>query len=204
VFLLLWVCGQIDTLIGRARLLSSTAFVGVGAVVAILVPLVRVPALHELSANAAEVEALAPCLPMHATLMQMSLDAAGAVSPRLHPMAEQSGLLTVPRQALDVANESGWFRFYLWRYTDRVRVDRDVLPGRSFDDVPTPIDLAAIVDEDVPLTGVVVYGRSAAPPSVLGDSTVVDLDRALARHFHLVRRSPNAELWLREGVSASC
>ena len=105
-------------------------------------------------------------------MMQVNLDAGGAVSPRLNPMAEQSGAITVQRQALDLFNESGWFPFYLWRYTDDDRADRFVTPGRSFDEVPTPIELGDAIDHGLPLTGVVVYGRAAAPASVLTEPAV--------------------------------
>ena len=62
VFLLLWACIQVSALEGRARVLMP-AMLGIGAVVAVAIPIVRVPALHELSAEAAQIEALAPCLP---------------------------------------------------------------------------------------------------------------------------------------------
>jgi hypothetical protein len=203
VFLLLWLCIQITELTGRARSLSM-AMLAVGAVVAVAIPIVRIPALHQLSAEADHIGSLAPCLPLHAAVMQVNLDAGGAVSPRLNPMAEQSGAITVPRQALDLFNESGWFPFYLWRYTDDARADRFVASGRSFDEVPTPIDLGAAIDHGLPLTGVVVYGRAAAPSAELSEHTVTELDQALAQHFRKVRQVPNAELWLREGVSPSC
>ena len=203
LFLLLWECTQLETLTGRARALSA-AMIAVGAIVAVAIPIVRIPALHQLSAEIAQIDALAPCLPLHSTMMQVNLDAAGAVSPRLNPMAEQTGAITVARQSLDLFNESGWFPFYLWRYTDTAHADRYVASGRSFDEVPTPIDLSSAMKDGLPLTGVVVYGRGAAPEDVLGDPTVKKLDNDLAQHFRVVRQTPNAELWLRKGVAPSC
>lgn len=203
LFLLLWTSIQLGSLEGRARVMSA-AMLGVGAIVAVAVPIVRVPALHHLSGEAAQIEALAPCVPMHSVMMQVNVDAAGAVSPRLNPMAEQTGTVTVSRQALDLFDESGWFPFYLWRFTDNAHTDRFVAPGRSFDEVPTPIDLGAAMDSGLPLTAVVVYGRATAPQTALDDPSVRRLDNDLAEHFRMVRQMPNAELWLRKDVSPSC
>ena len=143
------------------------AMIGVGAIVAVAIPIVRIPALHQLSAEIAQIDSLAPCLPLHSTMMQVNLEKPGAVSPRLNPMAEQTGAVTVARQSLDLFNESGWFPFYLWRYTDTAHADRYVASGRSFDEVPTPIDLGSAMKDGLPITGVVVYGRGAAPDDVL-------------------------------------
>jgi hypothetical protein len=203
LFLLLWECMELPTLTGRARA-GSIAMIGVGAFVAVAIPIVRVPALHQLSAEIDQIGALAPCLPLHSAIMQVNLDAAAAVSPRLNPMAEQTGAITVSRQSLDLFNESGWFPFYMWRYTDTAHADRYVVPGRSFDEVPTPIDLGSAIDDGLPLSGVVIYGRAAAPQEVLGDPTVTRLDHDLAQHFRVVRQTSNAELWLRKGVAPSC
>lgn len=203
LLLVLWTCIQLRTLDGRARALAPGMLI-VGAVVAVAVPLVRVPALQYLSAEAAHVDALAPCLPLHSTLIQVNLDGAGSVSPRLNPMTEQTGAIAVSRQALDLFDESGWFPFYMWRYTDNARTDRFVTPGHSFDEIPTPIELGAAIDDGLPLDAVVVYGRAAAPQQVLTDRAVATLDHDLAQHFRLVRAMPNAELWLRKGVTPSC
>lgn len=58
----------------------------------------------------------------------------------------------------------------------------------------------------LPLTGVVVYGRTVVPESVLSELAVRTLDRDLSERFRLVRASEegNAELWLRKNVLPSC
>jgi hypothetical protein len=206
IFLILWVCTQLPSLQGRGRT-AGTVMIAIAAVVAAAIPLVRMPALHRLSAQAEQIDELAECLPKHSTLIQMNLDLGGADSARgLVPMAEQTGVVTVARQALDLGDESGWFPFYIWRYTDDARADRYLQPGEHFDDVPPALDLAAAMTHGLPLQAVIVYGRTAAPATVLSAPAVRTFDEDLAANFRQVRASAdgNAELWLRKDETPSC
>jgi hypothetical protein len=206
IFLILWVCTQLPSLrVGARR--AGTAMIVIGAVVAVAIPVVRAPVLHRLSAQAEQIESLAECLPKHSTLVQLNLDLGGTGSARgLVPMAEQTGLVTVPRQALDLGNESGWFPFYIWRYADVARADRYLEPGEHFDGVPPSLDLAAAMAHGLPLTAVIVYGRAVAPATVLSSPAVRTFDEDLESSFRLVRASTNgnAELWLRNDETPSC
>jgi hypothetical protein len=205
LFLILWVCTQLPTLRGMGRIASST-MLAIAAVVAIAVPIVRIPELHRLSAEISQIGEVAPCLPVHSTIVQVTLDAGRGSSPRLSPMVEQTGDVAVSREALDLFDESGWFPFYVWRYTDSGRLDNYVTAGEHFDDVPTPIQLNAAIADGVQLTGVIVYGRAAASKVTLSEPAVRTVDQDLADDFRLVRTSNggNAELWLRKGVDPSC
>ena len=166
LFLILWVCTQLSSLQGRVRT-AGRGMLAVAAVVAVAIPIVRIPALHHFSAQLEQIEGLAACLPLHSTMIQVSLDdGRNGWSARMAPTV-QTGAITVPREALDLGNESGWHPLYVWRFTDIARADRYVTPGGHFDDVPTPIELGSAMAGGLPLTGVVVYGRTAAPESVL-------------------------------------
>jgi hypothetical protein len=203
LLLILWVCSQLSSLRGRVRN-AGWGMLAVAAVVAVAIPIVRIPALHHFSAQIEQIEGLAPCLPLHSTMIQVTLDG-GNAGARLGP-TYQTGVITVPREALDLGNESGWKPYYVWRFTDIARTDRYVTPGGTFDEVPTPIELGSAMAGGLPLTGVVVYGRAAAPESVLSEPAVRTLDRDLSERFRLVRASEegNAELWLRKDVLPSC
>jgi hypothetical protein len=206
LFLILWTCMQLPSLQGGART-TGKVLVAAAAVVGVAIPIVRIPALHRLSEQVEQIEELAACLPMHSTLIQLNLDLGGAGSARgLVPMAEQTGVVTAAREALDLGNESGWFPFYVWKYTDAARADRYLEPGKHFDEVPPPMNLAAAMADGLPLTAVIVYGRATSPTSVRSASAVRTLDEDLADNFRLVRTSGkgNAELWLRKDVTRSC
>ena len=142
-------------LAGRARVLSLVdarrrSRCGCG------IPVVRIPALHQLSTEAEHIQALAPCLPLHATMMQVNLDAAGDGSPRLNPMAEQSGAITVPARPSTFSTNPAGSRSTCGA-TPIAPAPTGLSPlGGAFDEVPTPIDLGAAIDHGLPLTGVVV------------------------------------------------
>ena len=207
LFLVLWVCTEVSSLETQRARAATAAMVAIAAVVAVAIPVVRIPALHRLSAQVEQIKELADCLPVHSTLIQLNLDLGSAGSARgLAPMAEQTGTISLAREALDLGNESGWYPYYVWRYTEVARADRFVKPGAHLDDVPPPINLNAAMSAALPLTAVVVYGRSTAQSSVRSAPEVRTLDEDLADQFRLVRTSSggNAELWLRKDVTPSC
>jgi hypothetical protein len=202
----LWVCTQFPTLDGLPSR-AGWAMVAVAAVVAVAIPLVRIPALHRLSSEIDQIAALAPCVPQHSVIVQLNLDlAAAGLLDRTVPMAEQTGAITVSRQSLDLGNESGWYPYYIWRFTDIARADRYLRAHGYFAAVPPPIDLDAAMGGGLPLTAVVVYGRAEASAEILSEPNATSMDRALAQYFTLVRISDrgNAELWLRKGVRPTC
>ena len=205
LFLILWVCTQLSSLQGRVRT-AGWGMLAVAAIVAVTIPIVRIPALHHFSAQIEQIEELAACLPLHSTVIQVTLDDGRSTwSARMGPTV-QTGEIAVPREALDLGNESGWHPHYIWRFTDIARADRYVTPGGRYDDVPTPIKLGSAMAGGLPLTAVVVYGRRVAPESVLSEPAVRTLDQDLSERFYLVTASAegNAELWLRKDVLPSC
>ena len=73
LFLILWVCTQLSSLQGRVRT-AGRGMLAVAAVVAVAIPIVRIPALHHFSAQLEQIEGAAACLPLHSTMIQVSLD----------------------------------------------------------------------------------------------------------------------------------
>lgn len=174
---------------------------------AVSLPLGRLPALHHLADEAAEINSLAPCLPESTTFVQLNLDNAGALSARgMSPMAEQTGHLAAARHALDLGNESGWYPYFLWRYTDRARADRALQIVGHFDHVPPTVNLTAGVTSNLNLGAVVLYGTATASGQTMAHDSTRRLIADLDRYYVLAATSPhgNAQLWLRRNLPRSC
>jgi hypothetical protein len=179
----------------------------VAGIVAVAVPLARVAPLRQLAAELDEIRSLAPCLPMRSTFVQLNLDDGGDQSARgMSPMAEQTGHLAVEREALDLGNESGWYPFYLWRYRDNARADRQLALTGSIDAVPPDLHLSEATAAGLRLDAVVIYGRTTSSDATRTSPNAQRLNDDLARSFRQVAMSPggNAELWLRREEPPVC
>ena len=98
LFLIFWVCAQLSSFQGRVRT-AGWGMLAVAAVVAVAIPIVRVPALHHFSAQIEQIEGLATCLPLHSTEIQVSLDdRRNGWSARMGPTV-QAGVIAVPARS---------------------------------------------------------------------------------------------------------
>jgi hypothetical protein len=177
------------------------------ALTALVLPLIRLPALQQLSGELDQIRSLAPCLPSRSTFVQLNLDDDGALSARgMHPLAEQIGYLAVERQALDLGNESGWEPFYVWRYPSDTRADQRLGLTGPISAVAPDVHLADAIARGWPLDAVVLYGRATATGHTMSRSStrtlLTDLDQQFWRAT--VSSDGRAELWLRRGHPASC
>lgn len=183
--------------VGLVAVLGVVATTGLAAV--------RYPALSTLGSELAQMRTLASCVPPGATLVQVGLSHGSPDAVRVVPMAEQAGHLALDRDALDLGNESGRMPFYLWNYTGRAVVDRDLatVPG-GVNLVPAQVDLAGAMARGFPVDAVVLFGRPFAEPEVIDDPGTPVLLNDLEGSFDRVAVAGASEVWLRSGVMSTC
>jgi hypothetical protein len=184
-----------------------TAVVALMGVFALLLVAVRLPAQRANAALAAETLELARCMPERSTIIQFRLDNVRAVAEQTNPLSNQVGLFATDRKSLDVGNESGWVPYYLWRYRENQSADRVLatLP-HGVTNSPPRVDLAGALRKGARLDGILLMGRSAAPPAVLDDEPTRQILADLEANYERVATSSRGafELWLRMGMSDTC
>jgi hypothetical protein len=214
LFLVGWVVANMDViqraLAGRGRSLACTALIAplaVAVAVVLVVTAVRYQVQVALGREVDDVRPLEHCIPEGSTMIQLDL-AYAAVSALHHDMLDlQTGLMAADKHLLALDNESGWYPYYLWGFTDRDRADRLLTTSpRGIGQVPPNVNLAPAVKAGLPLDAVVLYGRREATPATLADPRAVRLQRDLSSEFHraAVSNSGDWELWLRRGLTGAC
>lgn len=214
LFLVGWIVANVDVirraLAGRRRSLARIALVApiVVAVVAVLVvTAVRYPRQVVLGRKVLDMRPLERCIPTGSTMIQLDLADASAYSQDPYSLVRQTGLMAADDHLLALDNESGWYPYYPWGFTDRARADRLLQTNRNgAAKVPPDVNLASAVEAGLPLDAIVLYGRREGTPATLADARTVRLQRDLSSEFHRVSvsRSGDWELWLSGRVSGAC
>ncbi|MHC1562732.1 hypothetical protein ACR9E3_27530 [Actinomycetospora sp. C-140] len=207
IFLGAWVATGWTTTPDRWARRAVAAAAALATVVALAVPLARVPAMASFGQDLAELRGLAPCVPSGATIAQLSVDGGHDRAVRLTPTVDLAGYLAVERGLLDLRNVSGSVSYYTWSLAPGARPVPALAPvDEALDDVPPRITLGAAVERGYPLQTVVVYGRRDAAPDVLDDPGWRGTEADLVRDFRRVRTTPTglAELWVRKDVVSPC
>ena len=202
-----WVAahlGSNELPLGRTQVTAVVALMGIFS---LLLVAVRLPAQRANAALAVETRELARCLPERSTVIQLRLDNLRAVAEQTNPLSNQVGLFATDRKSLDVGNESGWVPYYLWRYRENQSADR-VLATKPYGATSSPprVDLAGALRKGVRLDGILLIGRSSAPPAVLDDGPTHQILADLEANYERVATSSRGgfELWLRTGMSDTC
>ena len=209
LLLAVWVAAHVGAASSPAprRARGRVALAVVSAAVALLLVGVRLPAQLGYSAAVTDTLGLARCLPERSTVLQIDLDDVGADAAQAYPLSHQVGFLAAERRSVDVGNESGWVPYYLWRFREGQSVDR-VLATEPYgaSSYPPRVDLAGALGRGERLDAVLLVGRAAATPEVLGDGPTRQMLADLDAHYERVATSSRGttELWLRTGVPAAC
>ena len=214
LMLVAWIVSQLADLLPRLEGRISTAIkcAGVVAVVSAAcvvtaVAAIRLPAQAAASREAIAIRAVGNCIPEGATIIQLRLADESRYSSRAEPVVHEDGFLAATRSLLALDNESGFYPFYEWKFSDRARADSLLLTKRSGAvHVPPDVDLGRAMSGGFPLDAVVLYGRSVEAPSMQSDPRTVALQHALDAHFRLVEQTGDGlvELWLRQDIWSQC
>jgi hypothetical protein len=214
LMLVTWIVSQLADLLPRleGRISTSAKCASVVAVVSaacvvVVVAVIRLPAQAAAGREAIAFRALGNCIPQGATIIQLRLADESQYSLRVEPVLHEDGFLAATRSLLALDNESGFYPFYQWKFTDRARADSLLLTERSGAvHVPPDVDLGRAMRRGFPLDAVVLYGRSEAAPALQSDAQTVALQRALEAHFRLVEHAEDGlvELWLRKDLQSQC
>jgi hypothetical protein len=214
LMLVTWIVSQLADLLPRleGRISTSVKCAGVVAVlsaacVVAAVAAIRLPAQGAAARDALAIRALTNCIPEGATIIQLRLADESRYSLRVEPVLHEDGFLAATRSLLALDNESGFYPFYQWKFTNRARADSHLLTERSGAvHVPPDVDLGRAMRRGFPLDAVVLYGRSEAAPALQSDPRTVALQHALEAHFRLVAHAEDGlvELWLRQRLQSPC
>jgi hypothetical protein len=214
LMLVAWIVSQLANLLPRSeeRISASVKWASVVAVVSAacavaVVAAIRLPAQAAAAQDAIAIRALGNCIPEGATIIQLRLADESRYSSRVEPVVHEDGFLAATRSLLALDNESGFYPFYQWKFTDRARADSLLLTERSGAvHVPPGVDVGGAMRRGFPLDAVVLYGRSEAAPALQSDPRTVALQHALEAHFRLVEQAEDGlvELWLRQGLQSQC
>jgi hypothetical protein len=214
LMLVAWVVSQLADLRPRVegRISTSVNWASVLAVVSaacvvVVIAAIRLPAQAAAAQDAIAIRAVGNCIPEGATITQLRLADESRYSLRVESVVHEDGFLAATRSLLALDNESGFYPFYQWKFTDRARADSHLLTQRSGAvHVPPDVDLGRAMRRGFPLDAVLLYGRSEAAPAVKSDPRAVALQHALEAHFRLVEQAEDGlvELWLRKGLHSQC
>ncbi len=214
IFLITWLLGHARTVesdplvpLRRAITASFAVVTAVAITVVLAVTAVRLPSQIAIGRDIVKMSAIQDCFPEHATYVQLNLDDESHYSKRATAMVLQSGLIAADRQLLALDNESGWYPYYLWSFTDMARADKKLITARSgAAHTPPEVDIRRAMDNSLPLDTIVIFGRGTAKQELLKNPLTVALDRDLNIYFHRVAASDGDlwELWVRQGVSSPC
>ncbi len=209
-----WIVSQLASLLpapgGRASAgVKSISVVAVISAVCVLAAAaaVRLPAQEIAGREAVAIRSVGDCIPEGSTIIQLRLADESRYSSRVRPVVHEDGSLAATRSLLALDNESGYYPFYQWEFTDRARADRLLLTERSGAvHVPPAVDLGRAVREGFPLNAVLLYGRSVAAAGLQSEPRAVALQRDLEAHFKLVEQAGDGlvELWLRRDLRSPC
>jgi hypothetical protein len=167
---------------------------------------IRLPAQAAAAQDAIAIRAVGNCIPEGATIIQLRRADESRYSLRVESVVHEDGFLAATRSLLALDNESRFYPFYQWKFTDRARADSFLLTQRSGAVyVPPDVDLGRAMRRGFPLDAVLLYGRSEAAPAVKSVPRAVALQHALEAHFRLVEQAEYGlvELWLRKASTAS-
>jgi hypothetical protein len=140
-------------------------------------------------------------------MIQLNLSDASRYSRDSFALVLQSGVMAADVRLLALDNESGWYPYYPWGYTNRARADRLLQTVRNGAvNTPPDVTLGSAMKAGLPLDVVVMYGRKLADPATLADPRSVQLLHDLSEQFHPAAVSDTGEweLWLRRGLVGPC
>jgi hypothetical protein len=212
LFLVAWIVANVDVLpqlsTGRWRTTAALLAPVVIAVSAVLaVTAVRLPRQEALADKVLDMRALEHCVSPGWTMAQLDLADASAYSQDSYSLVRQTGLMAADRQLLALDNESGWYPYYPWGFTDRARADHLLQTARNgAARTPPEVALASAMNAGLPLDVVVLYGRRLAAPATLADTHAVQLLRDLQSGFYqsAISKTGDWEVWLRQGLVGPC
>jgi len=214
LFLVSWIVANIDVirpaLTGQGHAIARIALIApiaVAVAAMLIVTVVRLPRQVALGRQVVDMRTLERCIPHGSTLIQFDLADSSRYSQDADSLVEQTGLIAADVHLLALDNESGWYPYYLWGFTDPARADRLLQTARNgAAKTPPEVNLASAVEAGLPLDVVVLYGRRLADPATLADARSVRLLQDLSAHFHpsAVSGTGDWELWLRPGLVSSC
>lgn len=211
LFLVAWIVANRDVARAavagrRMRLVAIAAPLAVAVVAVGIVTAVRLPGQSALGVQVRDLRGLARCVPEGSTTIQLDLADAARHSEDRYAMVLQSGLIAADRNLLALDNESGWYPYYTWKFTETARADRLQTERSGMGNTPPDVALGPAVQAGLPLDAVILYGRTLARPEDLADPRSAALLGDLSAHFRQVAVSDHGawELWLRTGVAAAC
>jgi hypothetical protein len=214
LFLVGWIVANMDAIrlaiADRGKAITRTSLVApiaVAIAAVLVVTAVRLPRQVALGRQVLDMRALGRCIPEGSTMIQLDLADASRYSQDRYSLVRQTGLIAGDNHLLALDNESGWYPYYPWGFTDPARADRLLQTARNgAANTPPDVVLASAVQTGLPLDAVVLYGRQLADPATLADTRSVQLLQDLPEHFHLAAASKTGdwELWLRPGLVGTC
>ncbi len=166
---------------------------------------VRLPTTVRLSDAAVEYEAVAPCIALQSTMIQVNLArlSAGSLA-RTDPFTSETGRIAAVTRGHDLGSFEGTFPFFLFRNKPVNDPTRWLLTRPDGFGVPPGVDLARyLARPDGTVDYVLVVGRPMASPETLADSGSVLLRDQLAHGYRLVARSASGLLEAWERMSTS-